>query len=87
MTAECYSFDLILNQVKGVFGFQKNATMNQRPGDPLCTMQKIYCIVGQENVWANIQKDEAPVLLNFRLEDSKLWAPLLDEKKKAEFFG
>jgi|DEB0MinimDraft_12_1074336.scaffolds.fasta_scaffold03050_11 hypothetical protein len=48
-------------------------------------MKKIWCIVGQENVWANIQPEEAPVQLNFDLEDSKLWKPFIDKKIRAEF--
>lgn len=65
MTAECYSFDLAFDTVKGVFGFQKTQSMNQRALDPQCTMHKVWCVAGQENVWANIQPDEAPVMINF----------------------
>ena len=31
MTAECYSFDMQFDNIKGVFGLQKTQTMNQRP--------------------------------------------------------
>jgi len=38
-------------------------------------------------VYANIQPDEAPVLLSFNFEDEKAWKPFLTRKLKNEFFG
>jgi len=48
-------------------------------------MHKIWCIAGEENIWANIQSEEAPVLINFCLENSKYWMPFIDEKKKKQY--
>ena len=59
--------------------------MNQRPQDPICPMHKIWCVAGEENIWANIQSEEVPVLINFCLENTKYWMPFIDEKKKKQY--
>ena len=43
----------------------------------MCTMKKVWCIVGQENVWANIQEFENPSLIDFDIDEKKLWQPFL----------
>lgn len=52
-------------------------SMNQRAEDPQCPMKRIWCFVGNKNVWANIQPDDDPVNLNFNLDDDTCWAPFL----------
>lgn len=49
-------------------------------------MKKVWCIVGQENVWANFQKEEAPVLLKYDLNNKLDWKPFLDNKLMKQFF-
>ena len=87
MTAEVFNFDLISTPTRQVFGKGNSQSMNQRAFDPQCTMKKIWCVVGQENVWANIQNEEAPVLLNFNLDDPKQWKPFLDKKLRQTYFA
>ena len=56
--------------------------------DPVCPLKKIWLIVGQENVWANVQPDEIPSLIVWDIENPKLWAPFLDkERKEAHYKG
>lgn len=86
-TAEVFNFDLVTSQTRSVFGRGTSQNMNQRMFDPQCTLKKIWCVVGQENVWANIQREEAPVLLRFDLYNSRDWRPFLDSKLRKEFFG
>lgn len=49
-TAECYVFA----QSSGKDG-SAMAGSGQRSYDPICPLKKIWCIVGQEDIWANIQ--------------------------------
>ena len=43
--------------------------------------------MSQENVWANIQKDEAPIFLRYDFEDKKKWTPFITPKIKKATFG
>ena len=54
MTAECYNFDKISQNTQQVCGKKKSSNFTMRLFDPICTMKKVWCIVGEENVWANI---------------------------------
>ena len=53
----------------------------------MCPLKKLWGVVGQENIWANIQKEEAPIFLNFWFEDAKCWLPFLTNKVRRIFFG
>lgn len=68
-------------------GDAKSSGTNTRAFDPTCTMKRIWGVVGQENVWANIQQEDAPILMNFNLDDKKSWRPFLDEKLRATCYG
>jgi hypothetical protein len=59
------------------FGVSRDSALNQKSSDPMCTMKKIWCVVGQENVFANIQEFENPALIDFDFDDKKLWQPFL----------
>ena len=50
-------------------------------------MRKIHCIVSSKNVWANVQKYDNPVLVNFNIDDKKAWKPFFDGKKLTQFFA
>jgi coiled-coil and C2 domain-containing protein 2A len=83
-TAECYVF------AQSAAGGRRGANAagtGKRPHDPLCPLKKIWAIVGQENVWANVQQAEAPALMRFDLNDKNCWAPFLDEKRRTFFPG
>mmetsp|Transcript_37280 Transcript_37280/g.57182 ORF Transcript_37280/g.57182 Transcript_37280/m.57182 type:complete len:142 (+) Transcript_37280:3332-3757(+) len=54
MTGECYNFDKTDESLKRLVGQDEAHSMNQRNEDPRCPMKRVWCIVGQENVWANI---------------------------------
>jgi hypothetical protein len=50
-------------------------------------MRKIHCIISNRNIWANIQKNDSPVLINFNIEDKNAWKPFFaTEKKLLEHF-
>ena len=47
--------------------------------DSTMPLLSIGCLVNRDNIWANIQDSEAPHLLSFDLENSKLWRPFFDK--------
>lgn len=66
-------------------GSQNIMSKEIRPADPICPLKKIWCFVGDDNVYANIQKGEAPSLLSFDLSDTSKWRPFLDKQLKADY--
>jgi len=50
-------------------------------------MKKVWCVVGQENVWANIQEFESPSLLDFDFDNTKLWDKFLTPSMHKAHFG
>lgn len=77
---ECYVFAQSAKKDRRDGGRGAPEGTGQRAHDPICPLKKIWAIVGPENVWANIQQAEAPVLMRFDLADKKCWAPFLDQK-------
>lgn len=92
-TGECYSFDSESGPVSGAGGSSSASSANQNKkkdkeaADPICPMKKIWCFVGQENVWANVQEVDAPGRLDYDLDKPALWCPFLDDGLKATYFG
>lgn len=64
-----------------------NAGTGKRTFDPLCPLKKIWAVVGEKNVWANIQPAEAPALMRFVFTEKKCWQPFLDEQGRAPNVG
>jgi hypothetical protein len=50
-------------------------------------MKKVWCVVGQENVWANVQEFDAPSLIEFDFDNKKLWEPFLTPSIHKAFIG
>lgn len=48
--------------------------------DPVCPLKRVWVVVGQENVWANIQEEEIPAMLVWDFENPKMWLPFLNKK-------
>ncbi|VEN53011.1 unnamed protein product [Callosobruchus maculatus] len=44
--------------------------------DPYCPIQKVYCLVNGENIWANIQKTDDIAVTNFNLNRKSDWQQL-----------
>ncbi|XP_066143566.1 coiled-coil and C2 domain-containing protein 2A [Euwallacea fornicatus] len=51
--------------------------------DPLCPLQRIYCLANGENVWGNAQRTQNPALLRFDLTRKSDWWPLFDNNHQA----
>lgn len=79
-TAEVYNFDSIVTQVRSIFGSRNTESKNIRMNDPICTMRKIWCVISQKNVYANIQKEESPAQIRYNLDNIKDWKPFMDGK-------
>lgn len=39
-------------------------------------MKHIYCVVSEENIFANIQQYDFPVLMDYDLTNKRKWKPL-----------
>lgn len=81
MTGECFNFDISEEVTKKAIGEYKNPSRNVRGNDPVCNIKKIWCMISPSNVFANVQPELAPVLMNFNVRDEKLWEPFLEKKK------
>lgn len=44
--------------------------------DEDCPLQNVWCLIDNENVYANLQKDGVPSQLSFNLGDRRCWMPL-----------
>ena len=79
MTGECYSFDAKPYTVKRLGGNVEESKNEVREADPQCPLKKIWCFVGEMNIYANNQEVEIPELLRFDLENSDLWVPFKEK--------
>lgn len=55
--------------------------IESRGFDPICPLRKIHCIVSNNNIWANVQKFESPVLLDWNLKNASCWKPFFSSDK------
>jgi coiled-coil and C2 domain-containing protein 2A len=69
MNGEVYNFDRVKSKGKG----GRDQGLNQYFADAICPMKKVWCVVGQENVWANIQERESPPEIIFDFDNKKHW--------------
>lgn len=44
--------------------------------DTYCSLIKVYCLVNENNVWANIQRENRVYLTQFSVKNSADWKPL-----------
>jgi len=87
ITAECFFFKFCDNSdyFCGV-NVRKSTNMKVRTIDPICPMKHIWFIVGKNNIWANIQKYDFPVLMDFDLSVTKNWKPLFESENHMKKF-
>lgn len=50
-----------------------------RPHDPICQLKKLHCIVTPTNIYANKQKHDSPIMLNYDFTKSKDWKPFFEK--------
>lgn len=87
ITAECFFFKFC-NDSETIFGYnlRKASHMEVRINDPICPLKHIWSVVGKNNIWANIQKFDFPVLMNFDLTNKSHWKPLFESDNHMKKF-
>jgi coiled-coil and C2 domain-containing protein 2A len=87
ITGECFFFKFC-NDSDTFCGvdLRKASHMEVRINDPICPMKHIWFVVGQNNIWANIQKFDFPVLMNFDLTNKSSWKPLFETENHMRKF-
>ena len=87
LTGECYFFNR--KESTDTFmcvPFGRDTYMEIRMNDPLCPLKHIYSIAGPSNLYANIQKYDFPVVMDFDLGKKKKWKPLFETSQKLNSF-
>ncbi|XP_055386260.1 coiled-coil and C2 domain-containing protein 2A [Condylostylus longicornis] len=55
--------------------------------DVQCPLNKVYYLVGQENIYCNLQKAERVSMTDFNTNDNSLWLPLFTKSNPAPIGG
>lgn len=61
-------------------------SMDIRMNDPTCQLKSVGCIIGEENIWANVQEYDDPALISFDLSNTKLWCPFITKANFKKYF-
>ncbi|KAJ6629951.1 Coiled-coil and C2 domain-containing protein 2A [Pseudolycoriella hygida] len=51
--------------------------------DVNCTLTKVYCLINNENIWANIQKENRVYMTKFDVINSTFWRPCFNKSHRA----
>ena len=88
MRGEAYYYgrDETTEKVLGCIAISSGFKMNKRMNDAICQLKAIGCIISRDNVWANIQEYEDPALLDYDLENSKMWKPFFNKSNRSKYF-
>lgn len=65
---------------------QAGFTSGKKMSDAICQLKSIGCIIGRDNVWANIQEFDDPALLQFEIENEKYWKPFFTRSNRSKYF-
>jgi coiled-coil and C2 domain-containing protein 2A len=87
LNGECFFFELKTPTPTccGIGGGKPYLTF--RTQDPICPLKRIFNIVGDQNIYANIQKFDFPIQMKFDFSNKKDWKPLFDQNKLENFFN
>lgn len=86
MTGEMFFFER-KTRPASCLGANKLTYMDTRQDDPICPLKHVYSIVGEDNVYANIQTFDFPIGMDFDIDNPKQWKKLFDKGKKLNDFG
>lgn len=70
----------------GCFSIGKGYMMDIRINDPACQLKSLDTIISSDNVWLNVQNMEDPSLVNYDLNQSKLWRPFFTKSNMTKYF-
>ena len=88
MKGEAYYFSREENTSKafGCIPIAAGHSMEIRSNDAKCQLKSIGCVIGPDNVWANVQVYDDPALINYDLTNSKLWSPIFNKNNRQKYF-
>jgi len=49
-------------------------------------MKKVWCVITSENIYANVQVEESPILINYDLNNDSCWKPFLTKSLRDKYF-
>ena len=55
-------------------------------GDPTCQLKEVGCVIGEHNIWANIQKNGNPSVIDWDLDNKRYWSPFFGKKNINRLF-
>lgn len=80
----CYKFEDQTEKLRlGCFPAEETHKRNIRLNDAICTLKKVHCIIGPDDVWANASKEELIELVTFNIyNDKKTWKNYFTKARK-----
>ena len=51
----------------------KDKNLKPITNEPICPLRSIHFVAGETNMWANIQKYDLPVMMDFDFDNPKKW--------------
>lgn len=72
--------------IMGCLSVSSGFLMNKRANDAICQLKSIGCVIGRDNVWANVQEFDDPGLMNFNLDLESCWRPFLTKANRLKYF-
>jgi coiled-coil and C2 domain-containing protein 2A len=88
MRGEAYFFgrDDNTERVLGCIAISSGFKMNKRMNDAICQLKAVGCVIGRDNIWANVQEFDDPGLMTFDLEDGKAWKSFFTKSNRGKYF-
>lgn len=87
MKGEAYFFGRqeVMDKI-GCINISRGFRMDIRINDATCQLQTVGCIIGSDNVWANVNENDDPSLMDFNLANSKFWKPFFTKANFVKYF-
>lgn len=70
----------------GCITVSTGTSLNKRMNDAICQLKSVACVISSDNVWANVQKNDDPVLITYDLNDSSAWMPFFTSANRSKYF-
>lgn len=87
ITGEAYFFGRDYNKNKFLcIPLSTGVEIDCHSQDPICSLKEIGCVISEDNIYANVQKNSDPALISFNIDNPKQWKPFLTKKMRNRFF-
>ena len=70
----------------GCLNVSMGTSLNKRMNDAICQLKSVSCVISNDNIWANIQANDDPVLITFDLNDTSAWKPFFNASNRSKYF-